>query len=214
MEKIMKFTKKRLRFKKKILFLLLVIIVIGGIFATWRGLPFFQLQTKETPGLLIDEAIKVDPETISVEIYKTKRKLVLYEDNKVIGIFKIALGSTPIGDKEKEGDGKTPEGEYTICYFNDKTPYLYFYGLTYPNKKDAQRGLKQKMISQEEYERILYTNKMNMIPPWHTSLGGEVGIHGGGSLYDWTRGCIALSDADILTLKKYLTIGTPVHIYP
>lgn len=124
------------------------------------------------------------------------------------------MGFDPVGDKKKEGDGKTPEGRFIICYINTNTPYLYFYGLNYPNIKDAERGLKQGIISQKEYQQIVAASQSGSIPFWNTPLGGEVGIHGAGNLIDWTKGCVAVSDADILTLKDYLNIGTSVEIFP
>ncbi len=97
------------------------------------------------------QGINVQSQQTEVKIYKSERKLILYGDGKVLGIFKIALGFSDIGNKEREGDGKTPEGNFSICYINDKTPYLYFFGLNYPNFQDAERGRRQGLISQEEY---------------------------------------------------------------
>ncbi|EGO65853.1 L,D-transpeptidase family protein [Acetonema longum] len=193
-----------------ILIVLIVIFVLA--FAVWRGFPPFQLHTSAFPGLL--HQTNRQPKQIEVKIYKSERRLMLYGDGNIIGIFRIARGFAPVGNKEKEGDGKTPEGNFVICYINDKTPYVYFYGLNYPNVKDAERGLKQGLISSSEYQQIVSAAQMGGIPLWKTPLGGEVGIHGGGSLWDWTQGCVAVSDADILILKEYLTIGTPVEIFP
>lgn len=192
------------------IFILMIIIILG--FSIWRGVPPFQLRTDVFPGLL-SETI-VNSEKNEVKIYKSQRKLELYSDGQIIGIFKIALGFSPSGDKEIEGDGKTPEGCFSICYINNRTPYLYFYGIDYPNIKDAKRGLEQGLISQEQYQQIIDAIKAGDIPLWKTSLGGEVGIHGGGSLVNWTQGCIAVSDTDILILKDYLKVGTSVEILP
>lgn len=181
-------------------------------FVVWRGFPPFKWHTSEFPGLL--HKLEVQPQHVAVKIYKSERKLVLYGDGEIIGIFKMALGFAPVGDKEIEGDGKTPEGNFVICYINDNTPYVYFYGLNYPNVKDAERGMKQGLISEKEYQQIVVAAKSGSVPLWGTPLGGEVGIHGGGSLADWTRGCVAVSDADILTLKEFLGIGTRVEIFP
>ncbi|MBP2629040.1 MAG: hypothetical protein H6Q68_3751 [Firmicutes bacterium] len=194
----------------RIIIALLVVIVFG--IAVWRGFPPFKLHTAEFPGLL--QAINVPPQQTEVKIYKSERKIILYGDGKVIGVFKTALGFTAVGDKEREGDGKTPEGKFVICYINNKTPYLYFYGLNYPNFKDAERGLRQGLISQGEYSQIVTASQSGGIPLWNTPLGGEVGIHGGGNWMDWTKGCVAVSDADILTLKDYLRIGTSVEVLP
>ena len=77
-----------------------------------------------------------------LKVYKEKRILELYGDDKLIGSFKIALGGAPIGSKDKEGDNKTPEGKYYICTRNDKSKYKLFLGLNYPNVQDAQRDYK------------------------------------------------------------------------
>lgn len=61
-----------------------------------------------------------------VKIYKERRIIELYGDNKLIGRFKMALGRVPQGKKQREGDNKTPEGNYYICYINSKTKYKYF----------------------------------------------------------------------------------------
>lgn len=191
---------------------MLIIFLIGILsFAIWRGFPPFSLHTNKFPGLLHKTAVL--PQNVEVKVYKSERKLFLYSDGKVIGIFRIALGFAPVGDKEQEGDGKTPEGKFVICYINNHTPYIYFYGLNYPNAKDAERGLKQGLISQEEYQQIAMAAQSGSIPLWKTPLGGEVGIHGGGNWWNWTQGCVALSDTDIFTLKKYLKIGTNVEIF-
>lgn len=158
--------------------------------------------------------IEMQPQHIEVKIYKSKRTLILYSDGRPIGVIKTALGFAPVGDKEKEGDGKTPEGRFVICYINKNSPYLYFYGLNYPNIKDAERGLTQGLISQEEYRQIVTASQSGSIPLWNTALGGEVGIHGGGNRMDWTHGCVAVSDTDILTLDNYFNIGTSVEIFP
>lgn len=193
-----------------IIALLLISIALGS--AVWRGFPPFSFHTAEFPGLV--SVKNVLSQNTTVKVYKSERKLVLYNDEEIIGVFKTALGFSTVGDKEKEGDGKTPEGKFVICYVNEKTPYLYFYGLNYPNLKDAERGLKQGLISQEEYQQIVAASQSDGIPLWNTYLGGEVGIHGGGNWLDWTKGCVAVSDTDILTLKSFLRVGTSVEIFP
>lgn len=146
-------------------------------------------------------------------IYKKQRILELYVNNKLLKSFKIALGKCPEGDKLREGDCRTPVGQYFICTRNEKSPYTLFLGLNYPNTKDAERGLQQNIISREIYEQIKAAEECRRRPPWNTPMGGEVGLHGGGNEGDWTRGCIALSDEDILFIGKYVKLNTPVLIY-
>jgi lipoprotein-anchoring transpeptidase ErfK/SrfK len=152
--------------------------------------------------------------TFRIEIFKAERRLELYADDDITGRFPVALGFNPVGHKEKEGDGKTPEGEYYICYINRDSPYHIFYGLSYPNIEDAKRAYDSNFITEREFKSIENAINRKEIPNWYTILGGEVGIHGGGASRDWTLGCIALSNGDIDILDRYIGIGTKVFIRP
>lgn len=156
---------------------------------------------------------KTRPIKTLIKVYKKNRILELYGDGKIIGRFKIALGRSPEGEKEKEGDNKTPEGIYYICYRTEQTKYTYFMGLSYPNEKDAQRGLEKGIINKDAYYSIKKSIERKEQPPWNTPLGGEIGIHGGSNKYDWTYGCIALSNEDMNIIKQYALIKTQVEIY-
>jgi murein L,D-transpeptidase YafK len=153
------------------------------------------------------------PSNTSIKIYKGKRILELYGNDKLIGRFKIALGRSPEGDKNEEGDTKTPEGSYYICTRNDNSKFTLFLGLSYPNTEDAKRGLKNNLITPDIYEEIKTAEDLKQCPPWNTLLGGEVGIHGGGNTPDWTLGCIALSDENIRIIWDYAPLKTPVDIF-
>jgi murein L,D-transpeptidase YafK len=153
------------------------------------------------------------PSNTSIKIYKGKRILELYGNDKLIGRFKIALGRSPEGDKNEEGDTKTPEGSYYICTRNDNSKFTLFLGLSYPNTEDAKRGLKNNLITPDIYEEIKTAEDLKQCPPWNTPLGGEVGIHGGGNTPDWTLGCIALSDENIRIVWDYAPLKTPVDIF-
>jgi len=119
--------------------------------------------------------------------------------------FPIICGRNSFeGTKMREGDQRTPRGEYYICYINDKSKFTLFFGLSYPNKEDAQRGLEANLIDEKDFGRISSAIDKKERPPWNTPLGGEVGIHGGGIDRDGTRGCIALKDEDVLILGKYI----------
>jgi hypothetical protein len=154
------------------------------------------------------------PKDTYINIYKRDRTLELYGDEKLLGRFKIALGGKPVGDKNKEGDRRTPEGKYYICTRNEKSHYVLFMGISYPNAEDAKRGLLKGQIDEETFNWIKACEKLKTLPPWHTPLGGRVGIHGGGNSKDWTKGCIAMSNEDIKIIWKYSNYKTPVHIYP
>lgn len=152
-------------------------------------------------------------ESVEIKIYKSERKLELWKANNLITTDKIGLGFSPKGEKHREGDGRTPEGEYYICTKNQKSRFTLFLGISYPNIKDAEKGLQDKIINEEKYEKIKQEIEGKKRPDWTTQLGGQIGIHGKGSAFDWTAGCIALDDPDIKELWEFVSIGTPVIIY-
>ncbi|MCB2297479.1 L,D-transpeptidase family protein [Clostridium tagluense] len=152
------------------------------------------------------------PQEVGIKVYKGIRILELYGDGNLIGKFKIAIGGAPIGDKHMEGDRRTPEGKYHICTRNDKSKYTLFLGLDYPSVQDAQRGLENGLIEELAFKEINTQIESGKRPDWNTPLGGAIGIHGGGTLGDWTSGCIALSDDDIKILWEYAQMNTLVEI--
>ena len=117
------------------------------------------------------------------------------------------------GDKVQEGDEITPSGKFYVCTRNDKSLYYLALGLSYPSAEDAERGLEQGLITQEQYDAIVKANKNGEQPPWDTPLGGAIEIHGdqgsGG-----TAGCIAMTNDVMDILWSYCNIGVPVTIGP
>ena len=135
---------------------------------------------------------------MKVVISKKKRNLTLYnKEEKIILVCKIALGKNAIGHKEKEGDGKTPEGQYKICLVKEKGKYGKSLGLNYPNIKDATNAYFNNWIDDFTYNAITSAINKGSRPPWGTALGGEIYIHAGGNEKDWTQGCIALNETDM-----------------
>ncbi|MEL7656731.1 MAG: L,D-transpeptidase family protein [Bacillota bacterium] len=149
----------------------------------------------------------------TINVYKGERKLEYWQDNVLINSFCISLGFSPEGNKLRDGDGRTPEGEYYICTKNPLSKFTLFLGVSYPNAEDASRGLTDGLISKEEFEQIRTAIDNGIRPPWETALGGKIGIHGMGASRDWTAGCIAMEDEDIKWLWDQTVIGDPVKIY-
>jgi murein L,D-transpeptidase YafK len=147
-------------------------------------------------------------------VKKSQRKLELFDGEKLIKTYKIVLGFAPIGDKEKEGDGKTPEGDYYIFTKNNQSKFYLSLGVSYPNIEDAMLGLKTKLITKAEYDKIVEAVKNKKMPPQNTKLGGEIYIHGGGTSEDWTWGCAALKNEEIKELFDAIPVGTRVKIEP
>jgi murein L,D-transpeptidase YafK len=147
-----------------------------------------------------------------IVVSKGARRLELYSEGRVVRTYRVALGQSPSDDKERQGDYRTPEGEFYVCVKNAASKFYLSLGLSYPNREDAGRGLRDRLISRAEHDRIVRALERGLRPPWDTALGGEIFIHGGGSASDWTWGCVALDDADIKELFDAVPKGTRVVI--
>ncbi|MFV0389020.1 MAG: murein L,D-transpeptidase family protein [Pyrinomonadaceae bacterium] len=150
--------------------------------------------------------------TLNVVVEKEKRLLKIFDGEILIKSYRIALGSNPIGIKEVEGDGKTPEGKYYIFTKNIESKFYLSLALSYPAIEDAKRGLACGLITQEVYDQIENAIQNRRKPPQNTPLGGEIYIHGNGNKTDWTGGCIALENSDMKEVFALLDIGTNVII--
>ena len=149
-----------------------------------------------------------------IVVKKAQRKLFLYSDDKLIRTYRVGLGLSPVGDKVREGDRRTPEGDFYIFTKNDKSAFYLSLGISYPNATHATRGLRDGLINQTQYDTIMQALKAHKTPPQNTKLGGDIYIHGNGSRSDWTWGCVALEDTDIRELFNAVSVGTPVTIKP
>lgn len=134
-----------------------------------------------------------------IVIEKSARRMQLFQDGKVVRTYSIALGFTPAGDKVRQGDGKTPEGEFSVNRRNAASAFHLSLGLDYPQADDVTRAAAGGY-----------------------SPGGDIFIHGqpfgvaeGFKLKgDWTAGCIAVSNAEIREIWEVTPIGTKVEIRP
>jgi len=147
-------------------------------------------------------------------VYKEKRRLYVVHHKTLVRDYPIGLGFHPQGDKEKEGDGRTPEGEFFVCMKNAGSRFGKSMGLNYPSKKHAERAFFAGVISPVDFREILLAVEKKGKPPWNTVLGGEIFIHAGGAHKDWTNGCVALYDSDMEELFQMASTGTPVSIRP
>ena len=159
------------------------------------------------PGSLPD--VLVDP---MIVVEKGARRLRVLSGGAVAKTYRIALGFSPIGDKEREGDGRTPEGEYFVCTKNPESRHRRALGISYPSQKDAERGLGEGLITKRQHRSITEALRHYERPPWNTRLGGEIMIHGGGTDSDWTEGCIAVTDDEAQEIYDAVPLGTPVEI--
>jgi murein L,D-transpeptidase YafK len=151
---------------------------------------------------LAGSAIKKSADTQSTLIIVDKfaRQLMVYQSGKKIYTFDAEFGSNWMQPKRMKGDKATPEGSYIVKSKvpPGKTKYYRALLLNYPNSEDRER------FDREKKEGLL---------PAGAAIGGLIEIHGnGGKQTDWTDGCIALEDSDMLKLYNLAHQGTPVII--
>ena len=149
-----------------------------------------------------------------IVVYKKERKLEFYSDKSLLRTYRIGLGFSPVADKVREGDGATPEGDFYIFVKNNKSAYYLSLGVSYPNIEDADRGLRDGLITRAQHAAITEAIRKKTAPPQYTKLGGLIYIHGHGARSDWTWGCVALENDDIKELYDAVLVGTPVTIKP
>ena len=130
-----------------------------------------------------------------IVVWKSKRRMTLFYKKKALKSYSIRLGFNPRGHKRREGDGRTPEGNYWITHKNPNSSFHKSLGISYPNKQD------------EKYA------KENGFSP-----GKDIFIHGGPKnflkhfFFDWTEGCIAVTDSEIDEIYNLVQEKTPIFI--
>lgn len=154
------------------------------------------------------------PGNLRIEIRKRERRLCLFDGDRLVKAFDVSFGFVPVGSKEVEGDGKTPEGEFYVCIKNPESKFHLLLGLSYPNAAAATRGLRSGLITEDEHDAIVEAIRNREIPPQNTALGGDIYIHGGGTDRDWTHGCIGVTDNEMNDLYDATPVGTFVFILP
>ena len=150
-----------------------------------------------TPTVGIKSMIVAD----SIVVEKAKRTLTLYLDGQPVRRYAVALGTQPVGDKVKIGDGRTPEGVFHIDFKNPQSKYHMALHISYPDATHLQRA-----------------NALGVAP------GGDIMIHGlppkyasigaGHVKYNWTEGCIAVTDSEIEEIFRAVPDGAPIQIKP
>ena len=115
---------------------------------------------------------------MELRVFKKNKLMELWKNDELYKTFTIGIGKEEFGHKLFVGDMKTPEGEYKICVKNPKSKYFLSLGLNYPNVQDAKNALSDNRINQETCDLICKAHENNQRPPWDTSLGGQIYIHG------------------------------------
>lgn len=149
-----------------------------------------------------------------VVLRKSARNLALCNRGNLVANFQMGLGFAPIGDKQVEGDGKTPEGVFYVPQLVPESDYYLAFLVSYPDKSDATRGLAGNIITQAQKTAIDNAQTNCGTPPQSTGLGGWIEIHGEGGESDWTLGCAALDNVAIDVLWDTIGVRDTIVILP
>jgi murein L,D-transpeptidase YafK len=136
-----------------------------------------------------------------VLVKKSESKMYLLSKGKTLKEYEVAFGADPEGHKQKEGDEKTPEGKYTLDYKKEDSAFFKAIHISYPNAADMARS-----------------KAANLNP------GGQIMIHGQRNglgwlawitqWFDWTDGCIAVTNEEMEEIWRMIEVGTPIEIKP
>jgi murein L,D-transpeptidase YafK len=148
---------------------------------------------------VLSAVASTQPKVDRILVLKKEHKLLLLNGEQIVKTYSVALGSGGLAPKRQQGDDKTPEGLYRIDYRNPASRFHLALHISYPAETDKEQARKRGV-----------------------SPGGDIMIHGLGNefksmgskhyLYDWTAGCIAVTDAEIEEIWRLVPDGTPVEI--
>jgi murein L,D-transpeptidase YafK len=136
-----------------------------------------------------------------IRIEKSARRLMLISQGEVLKTYKIALGGNPIGPKERQGDNKTPEGNYVIDARNRDSRFHLSLHISYPNERDKIRAKELGVSPGGDIMIHGIKNGFSWVGDAHTEV-------------DWTKGCIAVTDEEVEEIARLAPNGTVVEIRP
>ncbi|WP_117236355.1 L,D-transpeptidase family protein [Vibrio maerlii] len=134
-----------------------------------------------------------------VKVDKSERRMYLLKATEVVMEFQVALGKQPKGHKLQRGDQRTPEGRYVLDYVKLDSDFYRAMRISYPNEKDIEHAVQRNV-----------------------SPGGSIMIHGiknGETIpaeyiqrFNWTDGCIAITNPEMDIFLDLVKVGTPIEI--
>lgn len=153
-------------------------------------------------GLTLPRRARALPRIDRIEVRKRERVMELKAGSEVLWRFRVALGRRPEGHKLREGDGRTPEGRYELVEF---LPRSYFYKairISYPNEEDIARA--RRLGVSPGGNIMIHGLDPKMEPRWRRDHW----------LFNWTQGCIAVTDEEMDIVWASAEPGTPIDILP
>ncbi len=158
-----------------------------------------------------DVWLSVDTEQLNLAVMRGETELQVFEN--------IAIGSNGTSMNKRRGDETTPLGEFTITEIRRSKRFELFMAINYPNLDHTERAFQDQRIDVDEYRTLRYDLDRGEPPSQSTSLGGQLGIHGLGTgdpevhqSVNWTDGCIALTNEQLVELADWVVVGTRVVV--
>lgn len=136
-----------------------------------------------------------------VVVEKAARRLTLEREGRALARYAVALGADPVGQKEREGDGRTPEGLYTIDFKHPRSRYHLALRISYPDAQAREKASRAGVSPGSDIMIHGIRNGFGWLGPLHRER-------------DWTDGCIAVTNAEIREIWSRVPDGTPVEIRP
>jgi len=141
------------------------------------------------------------PTADRVVVYKGDRKMLLMHGDSILRTYKISLGLNPVGHKERAGDFRTPEGRYRLTRRNPRSDFFLSIQVSYPNDADVKKARRNGWESGGSIMIHGLPNQLKHTPTYYTSS-------------DWTDGCIAVSNSDMLEIWLLTADNAPIEILP
>jgi len=187
--------------QKRILLLCVGAATLGLAFAGARADSAPTEAMPQAERVMASHPLQSLPSVDHLVVRKSERKLFLMHGEEVVRSYKVALGLNPVGHKERAGDFRTPEGHYFLSRRNPRSDYFLSMQVSYPNDRDMQRARRN-----------------------HWDAGGSIMIHGLPNQLkhtpgyyektDWTDGCIAVTNSDMVEIWLLTPDDAPIDILP
>jgi murein L,D-transpeptidase YafK len=169
------------------------VVVVGAL--AIAGWDFLQLSRRLPPPVPAPER------ATAIVVDKGSRHLTLMRGATPVKTYDVALGASPIGHKQREGDSRTPEGAYAIDFKNLKSRFHLALRISYPNVDDRQHAERSGTSPGRDIMIHGLPNGLGWVGRWHLKR-------------DWTDGCIAVTDAQIEEIWAMVDVGTKIDIRP
>jgi murein L,D-transpeptidase YafK len=148
-----------------------------------------------------DTPLPSDAQADLVMVHKAARRLELYRNGQLLKTYEVSLGRHPIGAKEQQGDGRTPEGEYWLDYRNPKSSFHKALHISYPGSADVA----------SVQSRGVDPGGLIMVHGMRNGLGWLGRFH---RAIDWTDGCVAVTDSEMDEIWRTVPDGTRIVLKP